>query len=338
MKKIFGKSFILVVIALALIALANSVFTVRMHEYAVVTQFGRIITVHDAPGLKFKMPFVNNVNYLPKAVQVYDISPSDVITRDKKSMITNNYILWQVTDPTKYMQTLNGSIAGAEDRTSVAVYNATKNIISSMSQDEIISARGEKLTQMITDEANSDIGGYGIRIIQAQIKAMDLPDANKAAVYERMISERNNIAASYQAQGEADAQKIRNETNRSVAVMQAEARREADILVAEGESEYMQRLQKAYNTPEKADFYNFIRSLDALKASLESQEGVEKTLILDKNSELARILYGDNLGSAATGNISYNTQFEGLTVLDEAEEEAEEAEEAGDTQRGQNNP
>ena len=322
-----ARSMIVVIILICAAIVAGCFYTVHMHEYAVVTQFGRIVRVEDTPGLKIKMPFVHNITYLPKAVQVYDIEPSDVITKDKKSMITNNYILWKVTDPTKYMQTLNGSITGAQDRTSVAVYNATKNTISSMTQEEIISARGEKLTQMITDEANSDIGGYGIQIIQAQIKAMDLPDANKAAVYERMISERNNIAASYQAKGEADAQKIRNETNRAVSVMQAEAKREADILVAEGESEYMQTLQKAYNTAEKADFYNFIRSLDALSDSL---KGGEKTLILDKDSELARILYGDSLVSAANGNISYNTQFEGLSEEDLAvptvEEDTEEEE------------
>ena len=126
-------------------------------------------------------------------------------------------------------------------------------------------------------------------ILKAQIKALDLTDDNKDAVYERMISERNNIAASYRAQGEAQAQKIRNETDRSVSVMEAEANKQADIIIAEGETAYMQTLQDAYNTAEKAEFYNFMRSLDALK---ESVQGGNKTIILDKDSELARMLYG----------------------------------------------
>ena len=288
MKKLI-KVLLAVIVLAILLVLTGCFFTVRENQYAVVTQFGRIIRVEDTAGLKFKIPFIQNTNYLPKSVQIYDLYPSDVITSDKKSMIADDYILWQITDPVLFMQTLNGSVATAEDRASVAVYNATKNIISSMTQETLISSRGNRLTQMVTDASNSDIGSYGIVIIKAQIKALDLPDDNKDAVYERMISERNNIAASYRAQGESDAQMIRNDTDRAVSVMRAEAQMQADILIAEGEASYMQTLSDAYNTPEKAEFYNYLRSLDALRVSL---AGSGNTIILDKDSELARILYG----------------------------------------------
>jgi HflC protein len=177
----------------------------------------------------------------------------------------------------------------AKERIDAAVYNSTKNVISSMTQDEVIEARDEGLTDLITDDANTAMSEYGIVITQSQIKALDLPDDNKEAVYQRMISERNNIAASYRAEGEAQAQKIRNETDRTVAVTKAQASKEADILIAEGEAEYMRILSGAYDTPEKADFYNFIRSLDALKESLKGQG---QTIILGKDSELSKILYG----------------------------------------------
>ena len=237
------------------------------------------------------MPVADNIRFVTKAMQLYDVKPSDVITKDKKSMIADNYIVWKITDPTKFMQTLNGSTSGAEDRVGVAVYNATKNIISSMSQDDIIAARGDKLTDMITAEANSDIGGYGIVITKAEIKALDLPDDNKDAVYQRMISERENIAASYTAEGAARAQKIRNETDKEVSIRKAEAEKQAAELSGEGEAKYMEILADAYNTEEKASFYNYIRSVEAMKKSL-SGSG-DKTIILDKDSELARILYGD---------------------------------------------
>ena len=129
----------------------------------------------------------------------------------------------------------------------------------------------------------------------AEIKALDLPEDNKAAVYERMISERGNIAAGYTAKGEAEAQKIRNETDKQVTITLANAEKEAETLTAEGEAEYMRILSDAYNDADKAEFYNFIRSLDALKASL---KGTDKTLILDRDSEIAKILYGGDLGSA----------------------------------------
>ena len=158
-----------------------------------------------------------------------------------------------------------------------------------MSQDEIIAARGDKLNSMITDDANADIQVYGVELTQCQIKALDLPDDNKNAVYSRMISERENIAASYAAEGNSEAKKIRNDTDRKVKVMLATAEKSAAQLIGEGEAQYMQILQEAYNTPEKAEFYNFIRSLDALKNSM---TGKEKTVILDKDSELAQLLYG----------------------------------------------
>lgn len=286
-----GKKFkygVIFLVAVILLLLVNPFYTVQTDKYAVVTQFGKIVKVESEPGLKTKIPFVQMKVYLPKSIQLYDIAPSDVITQDKKSMIADDYILWHITDPTKFMQALNGSISAAQDRCSVAAYNATKNIISSMTQDDIIAARGEKLTEMITADTNRNIGEYGIAIDKAAIKSLDLPDDNKEAVYQRMISERNNIAASYQAKGASDAQKIKNETDKEIAVMTAEADKQAAILEAQGESEYMKTLQNAYNTEDKAAFYNYTRSLDALKASL---KGDNKTIILDRDSEIARILY-----------------------------------------------
>ncbi len=275
---------------IVIVLLINMPFTVGQREYAAVRQFGRVVRVTGEPGLHVKVPFIQNIQKITSSTQIYDVPASDVITKDKKSMIADNYILWMVKDPLKYIQSLNAIEARAEERIEAAVYNATKNVISSMTQDEVIESRGEKLTELITTQANTDMGGYGIIILQSQIKSLDLPDDNKEAVYERMISERQNIAASYTAQGQAEAQKIRNETDREVTIMKADAEKQAAILVAEGEAEYMAVLSEAYNNVDKAEFYNYIRGLDAVKASL---VGNNKTLILDRDSELARILYGE---------------------------------------------
>ncbi len=284
---VFG--FITAIVVIAVVLIGSATFVVHQNEYVTVRRFGKIVSIVSEPGLHFKTPFIEDIQSISGKVIIYDIPASDVITKDKKSMITDTYVLWRVTDPLKYVQTLNALSNRAEERIEASVYNATKNAISSMSQDEVIEARGETLTGIITTEANSDMEGYGISIIQAQIKALDLPDDNKNAVYERMISERNNIAASYTAQGEAEAQKIHNETDKQVAIVKAKAQKDAAVLEAEGEAEYMKTLSEAYNTEEKAEFYNYMRGLDALKASLSG----DKTIILDKNSELAKILYGN---------------------------------------------
>ena len=290
MKAKIGKAVALVLLVIILFTLSNTLYTVQPKQYVAVRQFGRIVNIVDTPGLKAKVPFVQTIQRISAATILYDSPASDVITKDKKSMISDNYVLWRVTNPTLYIQTLNAVEGRAAERIEAAVYNSLKKIISSMTQDEIIAARGDRLTQLITEDANADIRVYGIEIIQSEIKALDLPEDNKAAVFTRMISERENIAAGYTAEGAAEAQKIRNETDRRVTVMKAQAEKNAATILAEGESEYMQILQDAYNTPEKAEFYNFTRALDALKLSL---SGGNKTILLDKDSELARILYGN---------------------------------------------
>ena len=286
-KKVTGTIITIIIIA-ALIILGNSLYTVHQKEYVAVRQFGKIVKVESQPGLNMITPFVQTTQRISAATKIYDIPASDVITKDKKSMITDTYVLWKVSDPIKYIQSLNALDARAQERIEAAVYNATKTAISSMTQDEVIESRGEVLTNLITTDANSDMSGYGIEIVKAEIKALDLPDDNRAAVYERMISERNNIAASYQAEGAAEAQKIKNETDKKVAILKADAEKSAAKLAGEGEAEYMKTLSEAYNTPEKSEFYNYVRSLDAFKESLGNGE---KTIILDKNSELARMFY-----------------------------------------------
>lgn len=289
MKKVVASVGGAVILFLCLIVALNASYTVKRNEAALVMQMGKIASVEANPGLHFHIPFVEGVTKVYTGKVLYDIPVSDVITSDKKSMIADNYVIWTVTDPVKYYQTLGAIRGRAEERIEAAVYNATKNTISSMIQDDIIAARGDTLTNMITTEANSDIAQYGIAVDLSEIKELDLPDDNKAAVYERMISERNNIAASYEAQGLAEAQKIRNDTNRRVTILTAEAKRDAEKTIAEGEAEYMRILSEAYNDPDKADFYNFTRGLEALTA----MAGDNKTIILDKDSEFAKLLYGN---------------------------------------------
>ncbi len=287
---IMKKILIAIIGVIAVVLVASSLYTVDYKDVVLIQQFGRVVGIQREPGLHVKTPFIQSTIAIYDGSRIYDIPPSDVITRDKKSMIADDYVIWTVSDVMKYYQTLGGIGARAEERIDAAVYNATKNIISSMTQDEVIAARGIELTNLITAESNSDMAGYGISILTAEIKALDLPDDNKEAVYERMISERGNIAAGYKAKGEADAQKIRNETDKNVKITIANAEKQAETLRAEGESEYMKILSDAYNNEEKSEFYNYLRSLDALKGSLKSSKN--NTLILDKDSEIARILYG----------------------------------------------
>lgn len=284
------KKVILAVAVFAIVIIgASSIVITQENEYSLVRQFGKIDHVVSEAGVSFKIPFIQSVDTLPKQTLLYDLSPSDIITSDKKTMICDSYILWHITDPIKFAQTLNCSISNAESRLDAIVYNSTKNIISSTSQDDVISGRNGKLSQAIMDNIGTSLDQYGIELLDFETKKLDLPSDNKAAVYERMISERDNIAATFTAEGSSEAQKIRNTTDMEVTVMLSEAEKEAAILIAEGEAEYMRILSEAYNDASKQEFYSFVRSLDALKISM---QGNNKTVILSPDSPIAQIFYG----------------------------------------------
>lgn len=284
------KKFILIVVVfLLLITGASSIVVTRENEYSLVRQFGRVDHVVTEAGISFKIPFLQSVDKLPRQVLLYDLPSSDIITSDKKTMICDSYILWRISDPLKFAQTLNSSVMNAEGRLDVIVYNSTKNVISSITQDNVISGRDGELSAAIIANIGNSFDQYGIEILAIETKKLDLPGDNKAAVYERMISERDNIAATYTAEGSSEAQIIRNTTDKEVTVLLSEAEKEAAILIAEGEAEYMKILSEAYNDESKQEFYSFVRSLDALKVSM---QGKNKTVILSPDSPIAQIFYG----------------------------------------------
>lgn len=285
------KSFPYVMIFLAaivLLVLSNSIVVTYPNQYTVIKQFGKIVDIRETAGLSFKLPFVQSQEKIENETLLYDLAVSDVMTKDKKSMIADCFVLWRITDPQKYTQTLSAQKSNAEFRIDTIVYNSLKNVISSLSQEEVISGRDGALAASIKENIGDTLSQYGITLLAVETKSLDLPDENKAAVYERMISERNNIAATYKAEGEEQAKEISNNTKAEIIVMQSEADAEAAQIVAKGEAEYMKILSDAYNNPEKADFYLFLRSLDAAKKTM---SGDNKTLIIDETSPIASIFY-----------------------------------------------
>lgn len=278
------------VAAVLLAGVAASVTVTAQNEYKLIRQFGKVDRVIDAPGISFRIPFLESTQSLPKETLLYDLAASDVITKDKKTMISDSYILWRISDPLKFAQTLNSSIESGESRINTAVYNATKNAISSLTQDQVITSRDGELSQMVLNAIGTNMDQYGIELIKFETKQLDLPDDNKEAVYERMISERDNIAATYKAEGSSEAKVIRNTTDKEVAIQISEAKKQAEILEAEGEQEYMKILAEAYGEKDRQEFYSFVRSLDALKNSM---TGGEKTVILSADSPIAQIFNGE---------------------------------------------
>ena len=336
MKKHSGTVIVLLLALFAIINLA-SVITYP-NEYKVIKTMGKISRVTTEPGFSLRIPMVQSETTISKASLFNDTAPTEIYTSDKKKMEVDAYIIWRVTDPVKFTQTLNSSTTSAESKISAMVYGALKATVSSTSQEELIASRDAALDKNVEEDGLSDLEiqditsedlqeetaetedgmkvidqntrvislstkildqlsrdydpeQYGIEIQMVKIKKLDLPNENKDAVYNRMITERRNIAAAYRAQGESEAQKIRNTTDRETAVMLSEAQANADRLEAEGEAEYMKILSDAYNDPDKAEYYLFVRQLDAAKKSLENGN---TTLFLDSDSPLASLFETDN--------------------------------------------
>ena len=285
-------AFILVLCALLLLVAANSFYTVQEDQFACIVRFSEIISTTGEAGLHLKVPFIDNISYFSKATQFYDIPPSEVLTSDKQNMTADCYVLWRIEDPKKFYQTL-GSTAAAEQRLNATTYNELKTVMGTLAQADIINmedgAKRNEIYDGIASDVSAQAQNYGITVEDVKIKQFDLPESNLNAVYSRMISERNQMAEKYTADGNYDASIIRNDVDKQVNIMVSNAQAEAAKLEAEGEAEYMRLLAEAYDTMDKKEFYEFTLALDALKESL---TGEEKTVILDAQSELARILMG----------------------------------------------
>ena len=293
-KKVIIRS-LLAALALAVVVCGASAFyTVEENEYACVVRFSKIISTTDTAGLHMKMPFIDSTKIFPKAMMLYDIPPSEVLTSDKQNMTVDSYVLWRISDPLLFYQSL-GSTTVAEQRLDAITYNALKTVMGTLSQKDIINEEPPSERNDIYAGISSNVSNlaknYGIDIVDVKIKRLDLPEANEQAVYQRMISERKQMAEKYTADGEYEASIIRNNVDKQVNIIVSNARAKAAELQAQGEAEYMKMLANAYNTQDKQEFYAFTQALDALLASL---DGNEKTIILSRDSELARLLISPN--------------------------------------------
>ncbi len=283
---------IAVIVLLLVIVAANSFYTVQENQYACVFRFSEIVDTQSNAGLHFKIPFVDEVKYFSKASMLYDIPPSEVLTSDKQNMTVDCYILWSISDPQLFYRGV-GTTAEAESRLNAITYTAMKNAMGTLAQADIINmndgAERNEIYEGIAVTVDEKAKEYGIHVEDVKIKQFDLPDSNLNAVYARMISERNQMAEKYTADGNYEASVIRNSVDKQVNITISNAQAEAAQLEAMGEAEYMRLLAEAYDTADKKEFYEFTLALDALKQSL---TGDSKTVILDRDSELAKILMG----------------------------------------------
>ena len=277
-----------VIAVVALIVAFGSMYIVEQGEFRVVLKFGEAVRVEPNPGLKFKIPFIEESVSFPKKQIIYNSQPAPIITLDKKPIEVDNYTIWRIDNPRQFIRTAR-TLQNAEKLIESAVYGTVRRKLSEIEYGQIISentARGD-LNVEVTNEVHGLLfDNYGINVIDVRIKRTDLPQENKASVYNRMISDRQSIAARYLSEGDEESRKITSNADRQAIELVAEAEAQAKMIVAEGEEEAARIYNQAYG--KDPQFYDLYRTLESYKTTLAG----EPVIMLPINSPYAKILLG----------------------------------------------
>lgn len=277
-------------LVLLVVLAANSLFVVKQGEFKVVKQFGEFVRVHKDPGLNFKIPFIEETVSLPKYQKVYDSQPTPILTKDKKPIIVDNYTVWRINDPGKFLRTLR-TVEYGEGRIDAAVYNVVRRKLSEIEYGAIISentSRGN-LNDEISKEVASQMerSDFGIEIVDVRIKRTDLPEENKQSVYNRMITDRQSIAASYLSEGDEESRKITSKADREATELKAQAEADAKKIIASGEQEAAKIYNEAYG--KAPEFYQLYRTLESYLTTFKG----EPVIMMPIDSPYTRILLGN---------------------------------------------
>lgn len=281
MKKL---QFAIAAIGLAVFLLLQCVFIVDQTQKAILLQFGKPVgESHYGPGLHFKLPFIQKIVFFDARVLEYDAPSAEIITRDKKNMVVDNFSRWRITNPLQFYRTVR-NIHGGLARINDIVYSQMREALGRYTLTEIVATERSTIMEEVTDKANVLLSEYGIYIIDVRIKRTDLPQENQMAIYGRMQAERERQAKQYRSEGREEAAKITTAADKTRAVMLADARREAEALRGEGEAVatgiYAQALSQ------DPDFYDFVRTMDAYKKTMKDQT----QFVLTPDSEFFKYL------------------------------------------------
>jgi len=278
------KGTLLIILIVAILILANlSLFIVDETKQAIVLQFGKPIRAIKEPGLNWKLPFIQNVVFFEDRLLVYDAAPTEIITKDKKTLIVDNYARWKIIDPLKFLQTVR-DLNGAQARLDDIIYSELRVDLGLFDMSEIVSEKRESIMKRVTEISDEKANTYGIEIVDVRIKRVDLPPENEKYIFDRMKAERERIAKQYRAEGQEESAKIIAETEREKTVILAEAYKTAQTLKGEGEAESVRIYAESFN--QDPEFYKFYRTLEAYRKTFKDKT----TVLLSTDSEFLKYL------------------------------------------------
>jgi len=262
----------------------SSIFIVDETEQVVILQLGKPVKTVTKPGLNFKLPFPiqEKITFDDRLLE-YDSPPEEILSKDKKSLIVDNYVRWKIVDPLQFLKTVQ-AIPTAKSRMDDIVYSELRRELGTHDMVEIITENREEIMDVITEESNSATLDYGISVVDVRIRRVDLPAENEASIYARMEAERKRQANKFRSEGEEEAQKIRAATDRDKTIILADAYKEAERIRGEGDAKAVQVYARSYSSDPK--FYEFVRTLDTYKKVVDDKT----TLVLPSDSKLFKLL------------------------------------------------
>lgn len=269
----------LIILGVGAFVAYNAAFIVQQTQTAIVFEFGDAKRVISKPGLNFKTPFIQTVEYFDKRILDFDLPPEEAIASDQKRLVVNAFARYRIVDPLLFFQSVTNE-SGARDRLQSSLTSDMRNILGKATFQEIVKDKRDVLMQQIASSVDQKVNRFGMKIIDVRLTRVDLPEANSQAIYERMKTERQQEAAQIRAQGNEQAKRIRAEADRRVTVTLAEARRDAEQLRGEGDGERNRIYAEAFGRD--ADFFSFYRSMQAYEEGLKA-EGTR--LVISPNSE-----------------------------------------------------
>ena len=273
------------VIVLLFIVANGAVYTVSEGQKAVVTRFGQVISYNDQPGLHFKTPFVETVQYFDGRVQTLDTEPETFLTIEKKSVVVDSYVKWRISNLLKFYVAVGGNALQARERLAQVVNSGLRNQFGKRTVQEVIAGDRSKIMHTITADTNRRAAEYGIHVIDVRIDRIDLPKQVSESVYQRMRAERTRIAKALRADGAEAAEKIRAAADRQREIILADAYRQAQRIRGEGDARAAEIYARAYRV--NPQFYAFYGSMNAYRKSFSSKHDV---MVVDPSAAFFKYL------------------------------------------------
>lgn len=282
-------AFLLIIIGLALIGISQSVFTVSERQQSMVIQFGEPVAQYTEPGLKFKIPLIQQVMTFEKRALDVDAVPEQVILSDKKRIVVDTFARYRIHDMLKFYQSLQ-TVEQANNRLGSIINSTMRSTLGNASLTDILSDKRGNLMVAIRNQVNDTVkANYGVEVVDVRISRADLPDETSQAIYARMRTEREREAAEFRAQGQETAQEIKSKADKERTVLLAEAEKESQILRGQGDEQAIKIYAEAFN--KDPDFYAFYRTMEAYKSSL---SGDNTTFILSPDSDFLKFFESED--------------------------------------------